>query len=182
MRRAGEGWLMFVTALVLVAGAGMAVLPSSEEPEKYSVTFLGGSLFVSDAGSSHGGFEMTVEYSILMSPAVGDTIYTGGTVLMELRCEIGLGDPIDEHLLDMRIGFDPSADEITLQKAKTRFVLPHFGNDSVWDGRYDGHYIASWGGDAPPGELRGEITPRFFGLPDHYYVEMRLRLIVTPVL
>jgi hypothetical protein len=160
----------------------MAVLPSSDEPEKYSVTFLGGSLFVSDAGSSHGGFEMTVEYSIIMSPAVGDTMYTGGVVSLEFRHQIGLDDPIDEHLLEMRMTYEPSADAITLQKAKTRLVMPHFEDDSIWDGKYDGHYIASWGGDAPPEEIRGEITPRFFGLPDHYYVEMRLRLIVTPVL
>jgi len=38
----------------------------------------------------------------------------------------------------------------------------------------DGYYIASWGGDAPNEEIRGAISPEVFGLPDHYYVELRL--------
>lgn len=173
---------MFVTALVLVAGAGIAVLSSSDEPANYSVDFVSGSLFVSDAGSSHGGFEMTVEYAILMSPAEGDKMRSGDRVILEFRLQTGQGDPIGEHVLEMRLTYDTSADEITLEKAKTRLVLPHFDTDAVWGGRYDGHYIASWGGDAPEEELRGDISPRFFGLPDHYYVEMRLKLVVTPVL
>jgi len=176
--------------LVLLATFGLAISPTSEQPTRHSIVFKSGSMFISDAGSSHGGFEMTVEYSVDISPAMGTVIYTGNRVVLRFEREIGLGDPIYQHELGMKtdggsstvtIDYDPSADEVTLQMAKTLLRFEYVERDDVWDRRYDGHYIASWGGYAPPEEMRGSITPVFFGLPEHYYVEMRLELVITPI-
>ena len=172
---------MFVTAVVLLSSAGLAVSPSSEEPARHSVTFVSGSMFISDAGTSHGGFEMNVEYSVEISSTSGRVIYTGDSVIVDIRHLLGLGDPVDPHIFEMKISYDPSEDEVILEKAKTRLRFAYVEHDEIWAGAYDGQYIASWGGYAPPEEIRGFITPVFFGLPDHYYIEMRLDLIVTPV-
>ncbi len=181
MWKAGEGWLGFVTAVVFMASLGIALAPDSEEPKRHSITFIGGSMFISDAGSSHGGFEMTVEYSLRISPTRGDVIYTGSMVMLEIEYEIGLGDPIESHELEMRMDYNPFTDEVTLQMTKTRLRFVYVEQDVVWNHQYDDHYIASWGGDAPQEEIRGNINPVFFGLPAHYYVEMRLDLVITPV-
>ncbi|MBN1677971.1 MAG: hypothetical protein JW880_05475 [Candidatus Thermoplasmatota archaeon] len=182
MWKAGEGWLGFVTAVVLLASLGIALAPESEEPRRYSITFIEGSMFISDAGSSHGGFEMTVEYSLNISPTRGDVIYAGDTVLLEIKYEIGLGDPIESHELEMRMDYDPFTDEVILQMTKTRLRFAYVEQDLVWGRQYDDYYIASWGGDAPQEEIKGNIGPVFFGLPSHYYVEMRLDVVITPVL
>lgn len=181
MWRAGEGWLIFVTAVVLLATTGLAVSPSSEEPFRYSISFISGSMFVSDAGTSHGGFEMNVEYTLELSPTSGDIIYTGSRVVLEIKHRMGLGDPVYPHSLEMKISYDTSEDAVILEKAKTRLRFVYVEQDDIWGHRYDDHYIASWGGYAPAEEIRGFVTPVFFELPDHYYVEMRFELVITPV-
>lgn len=182
MWKASESWLWFVTLLVFLAGVGIALTPEDEEPSEHSITFIGGSMFVSDAGSSHGGFEMNVEYSLNISPTKGNVMYSGSIVKLEIVHEIGLGDPIESHELEMKMTYDPFTDEIILQKTKTRIEFVYVEQDLVWNGQYDDHYIASWGGYAPQDEIRGSIRPSFFGLPAHFYVEMRLDVIITPLL
>ncbi len=173
---------MLVTALVFLAGMGIALSPSQSEPGRHSITFLGGSMFISDAGSSHGGFEMVVEYTLQLLPTEGAVIYTGSEAILVIKHEMGLGDPIESHELEMRVDYVLGIDEVILQKAKTRLRFVYVEQDLVWNRSYDGHYISSWGGYAPPEEKRGSISPTFFGLPNHYYVEMRLKLVITPVL
>ena len=51
-------------------------------------------------------------------------------------------------------------------------------SDEIWNHQFDNHYIASWGGFAPENEIKGVISPLIFpGLPDFWYVELRIPVI-----
>ncbi|MEM2906065.1 MAG: hypothetical protein QW057_02550 [Candidatus Bathyarchaeia archaeon] len=127
-----------------------------------------GSMFISDAGRSHGGFEYTASYNASM------TIRGSGGKL-ELTLAVGLGDALRKHVYDVS-GFTMDAQRISCSVDGRRLSLVWVENDTVWDHQYDRYYVASWGGDAPPEEVRGEISPQAFpGLGEGYYVELRLR-------
>ncbi len=181
MWKPGEGWLVAVLVMVLLIAAGISVSSNGSEPMDYRLDYVDGSMFISDAGATHGGFEFTASYKVRLSPVLGTPVYTGDEVYVRLELEVGLGDPLSVHELLMRVIYAPESDEIHLTIAKTRFQLVHVLEDTVWDHEFDGYYIASWGGSAPPEEIRGNIGPRAFGLPDHYYVELRLDMTVLVI-
>ena len=178
MWKPGEGWLVAVLAMVLLVAAGISVSSNKSEPIDFRLDYSDGSMFISDAGASHGGFEFTASYKVRLSPVLGTPIYSGDEVHVRFELEAGLGDPLSVHELLMRVIYVPESDEIHLTIAKTRFQLVHVLEDTVWDHEFDGYYIASWGGFAPPEEILGDIGPKAFGLPDHYYVELRLDMTV----
>ncbi len=125
-------------------------------------------MFISDAGRSHGGFEYTASYDASMT-------VRGNTGKLELKLKIGLGDALEKHTYDVT-DFTMNIQRISCLVDGRRVVLVWVENDTVWDHEYDRHYIASWGGDAPPEEIKGQISPQIFpGLAEHYYVELRLR-------
>ncbi len=130
--------------------------------------FLYGSLFVSDAGQSHGGFEYNAEWTATLS-------LHGEEGVLKLDLNIGLGDALQKHeykVSDVQI----VAEQISMKVEGVPLILVWVENDKVWNGQYDSYYIASWGGYAPPEEMRGTISPKIFeGLAEHYYVELRLR-------
>lgn len=125
-------------------------------------------MFISDAGRSHGGFEYTAGYDASMT-------VRGKTGKLELRLAIGLGDALEKHAYGIT-GFAMNGQRITCVIDGQPLVLVWVEEDTVWDHEFDNYYIASWGGDAPPEEIRGQIsTWTFPGLTDRYYVELRLR-------
>ncbi len=181
MWKPGEGWLVAALAAVLAVTAGISFSSEDAGRTVYRLDFNSGSMFISDAGESHGGFEFTADYKVTLAPSHGVVMYSGDEVTMELVLRIGLGDPLSAHEVDVRITYDPASDRICMTMVKTTFQLVHVFEDTVWDHEFDGHYIASWGGYAPEEEIRGLIGPTAFGLPDHYYIELRLDIVVVPV-
>jgi hypothetical protein len=155
-------------ALAVTAIAVLVVGVLTLQNYRASTVVLGGSLFVSDAGRSHGGFEYNAERDATLT-----VDGTSGTLKLVLN--IGLGDALTKH--------EYSITEFKMEPNKTRMridgqplTLVWVENDTIWSHTYDGYYTASWGGDAPPEEIRGNISPQIFpGLADHYYVELRLK-------
>ncbi len=128
---------------------------------------LAGSLFISDAGQSHGGFEYTASYNVSLNVKDGR-----GT--MTALLDVGLGDTLTKH--DYAVtDFQMTSGAIRMNVDGQAVVLPWTSDDTVWNGAYANHYIASWGSTAPAEEIRGTISPSIFlGVPSTYYVELRV--------
>ena len=157
--------LFAVTAIAAIIVVAAVFLLQAFRP---SPVGLHGSLFVSDAGQSHGGFEYNAEWNATLT--VEDS--TGN---LKFVLDVGLGDALTKH--EYRItDFIKESGKIRMRIDGQALVLVWIDNDAVWNRMYDNYYIASWGSDAPPEEMRGTISPKIFpGLADHYYVELRLR-------
>ena len=169
--------ILAILALGLVALATVAFALLSPPPfghrEKPETRTFAGSMFVSDAGQSHGGFEYNAEWA-------ADLIVVGDTGMLRLTLKTGLGDALTKHeytvtefkkddltLAWRLISFDMNGNTVKL------LLVP---NDTVWDGQFSNYYIASWGAHAPDAEIRGLIRPTYFeGLADFWYVELRLK-------
>jgi len=157
--------LFALIAVVTAASLTAAFLYMEFNPSNVT---LSGSLFVSDAGRSHGGFEYNAEWDAKLT--VEGTTGTLGLVL-----HAGLGDPLEQH--EYRVeSFSMDSSTVNMIIEGHPLVLVWVEDDVVWDHAYDRHYIASWGSDAPREEIRGVIMPTIFpGLVETYYVELRLR-------
>jgi len=145
---------------------GFLLLPPSHK-QPAETYHLEGSMFVSDAGRSHGGFEYNALYKAELDIDHGNGV-------LRLVLESGLGDTLDkrEYLVS---NFKMTTERISMKIEGAEVVLEWVKSDLVWDHQYDNHYIAAWGGDAPAEEIRGVISPEIFpGLASHYYVELRL--------
>ena len=179
-KEAGLGLLSAVILLVSLSTVMMALRVDKETSlgEEIGVVFGEGSLHINDAGRSHGGFEYAAEYKVEVSQACNGTVRTGHIAALAFTLEAGLGDALEVHELQLKLSFDELRDEITLSSGNTTITLVKVEVDRIWNHEWDGYYIASWGGDAPDGEIRGEISPEVFGLPDHYYVELRLEAAI----
>ena len=152
-----------VTAIAVLV-VGVLILQNY----RASTVVLRGSLFVSDAGRSHGGFEYNAEWNATLT--VDDT-----SGILKLALNIGLGDALTKHEYSIA-EFKMEPNRISMRIDGQPLTLVWVENDTIWSHTYDGYYIASWGGDAPPEEMRGTISPKIFpGLVDHYYVELRLK-------
>ncbi|MGQ9680238.1 MAG: hypothetical protein ACUVV4_05680 [Candidatus Bathyarchaeia archaeon] len=157
-------WLTILSiAALIIIGVAYAITVCLQ-PE----LLLSGSLFVSDAGRSHGGFEYNAEWNATLN-------IRGSSGVLELVHNIGLGDALTKHRYDVT-EFKMDDEKITMKIERETVTLILVENDEVWDHAFDDFYIASWGGDAPLEEIRGVIKPLMFqGLSEHYYVELRLR-------
>ncbi len=150
-------------AAILIVGVYAVIAPRSPSAE----VGLEGSLFVSDAGQSHGGFEYTASYNASVH-------VSNGHGLMNLTLFIGLGDTLTKHEFGIT-DFQMTSGGVSMKIDGQEVQMPWTANDTVWNHSFDDHYIASWGSDAPASELRGTISPLIFpGLPGTYYVELRL--------
>lgn len=157
----------FAALAVMAAVIAAALIYGYLMPSGSSATNMQGSLFVSDAGQSHGGFEYTASYNVTLQ--VKD-----GSGVMRVNLTVGLGDTLTKHEYTIS-NFQVTKDKVTMKVDGQTVELPWTSNDAVWNHIYDNSYIASWGSDAPPQEMRGTIEPQVFpGVPDTYYVELRL--------
>lgn len=177
---AGLGLLSAVVLLVILSAimTGLRVGEETGSGEGMAIVFGDGSLHINDAGRSHGGFEYAAEYRVEVSQACNGTVRVGHIAALVLTLEVGLGDALQVHELQLRLSYDEARDEIILSSGGTTITLIRVEEDTVWNHEWDGYYIASWGGDAPDDELRGEISPVVFGIPSHYYVELRLEATI----
>lgn len=127
---------------------------------------LEGSFYTNDSGSAKGGFEWAGEYkaSIEIVDGVG-TLY--------LQQISGLGDPLSEHSLNVEdFKMDDSKIEMKINGFKA--ILLWTEKDRIWDGKYNFHYIGN--NSEVISERIGSLNPASFpGLPEHYYVELRLK-------
>ncbi len=129
---------------------------------------LSGSLFVSDAGKSHGGFEYNAEWNATLD-------VSGSSGTLKLVLNVGLGDALNKHEFIVT-DFTRDSTRISMKLDGHPVTLVWVEKDVIWDGKYDKYYIASRGNDSPLEEIRGSISPKDFpGLIDSYYVELRLR-------
>jgi hypothetical protein len=177
MQKAKLGLLIGVTVVVAVALVLSVVLQSpSTVIDTWSVDFSDGSMFISDAGASHGGFEFTATYWANISGFSRESIIAGDEIVLSLQLRVGLGDPLEKHEYLLRLGYDHLQDTVWIRNSSTNISLIRVDNDTIWNHEFDGYYITSRGGYAPSDEIRGNISPTIFGLPDHYYVELRLKL------
>ena len=169
--------ILVILALGLVALATVAFALLSPPPfghrEKPETRTFAGSMFVSDAGQSHGGFEYNAEWTANLT-VVGDT------GMLTLTLKTGLGDALTKHeyaVTEFKKD-DPTLSwrliSFSLNGNPVKLVL--IGDDTIWNGQFSNYYIASWGAEAPGEEIRGLIKPTYFeGLPDFWYVELRLK-------
>lgn len=182
-RMVRELLLSFVAVVVAIAFT-MALLlwPNQEAGEAYVLMLRDGSMLISDAGTAIGGFEYVGSYNVSIVSDDSPYVKSGEKVKLRFALEIGLGDPISDagkSELSVTAGYGPD-DNVSFKGGDFAIVLHHFENDTVWDHEWDGYYIASWGGYAPEEELRGVISPEMFGLPEHYYVELRMDFEILP--
>ncbi|MGQ9587397.1 MAG: hypothetical protein ACUVT7_03320 [Thermoplasmata archaeon] len=177
-KRADVGLLAIVTTIVLAVAFATAIQPQGStgpgESRRYLIDFGAGSMHINDAGRSHGGFEYAAEYDVTVYYGDDGPVPVGGTVNIVFSLSVGLGDVLRVHSLQLSVAYLERADTIVLYDGGSMIRLVKVEEDLIWDHRWDGYYIASWGGDAPENEIRGQISPAVFGLPDHYYVELRL--------
>jgi len=174
---ANLGLLYAVIVLVLIYALATALSSSPRRDSAiypYQVTFGDGSLYVNDAASSHGGFEYAAEYGVSVEQACNGTVIEGHIAGLVFTLKTGLGDALRVHELDLQLTYDDEDNQIVLVGHEITIRLVKVEQDRVWNHAWDGYYIASFGSSAPVGEIMGEISPQVFGLPDQYYVELRL--------
>jgi len=180
---AGLGLLCAVIMLVFLSALAINLDPdgnSDSSSYELTVVFGTGSLHINDAGRSHGGFEYAAEYSVEVSQGCNGTVRTNHIAVLDFTLQIGLGDALSVHELRLKMLYDGDSNEVTLTNESATIVLEKVAQDLIWNHVWDGYYVASWGGDAPEEEVRGQISPEIFGLPSHYYVELRLWATVVP--
>jgi len=155
---------LFLVVAAMLATAGLLYCLN---PGSGSIS-MSGSFLASDAGQSHGGFEYVAVWNVSL-------IVYGNSGRLTLSLSSGLGDALTRHEYFVS-SFYANQTHTTMSIDGIPVVLVWTADDAVWNHRYDNYYIASWGGSAPPDEIRGAISPAIFpGLVGHYYVELRLK-------
>jgi hypothetical protein len=171
-------WLgVMIAALVIVTVAAAALYLETALGANASQTTtatnttpmtMAGSMFVSDAGKSHGGFEYTASWNASLQ-------VSGSAGTLTFALNVGLGDALTKHQFAVT-DFTRNSTDVSMKIDGQSVTLVWVNNDQIWNGTYGHFYIASWGGYAPPNEIRGSISPTdFSGLTSFWYVELRLR-------
>lgn len=152
---------------LLVAGTAVGIYAASRPAPASSNASMTGSMFVSDAGRSHGGFEYTASWNATLD-------LSGATGTLNLLLKVGLGDALSVHQFAIA-GFTRNSTNVSMRIDGRPVTLVWIENDPVWNGTFDRYYVGSWGSDAPQNELRGAISPSVFpGLNSAWYIELRL--------
>ena len=81
-----------VAALLTVAAAAAAFYIESRPGGAPSQTTMAGSMFVSDAGKSHGGFEYTATWNASLQAS-------GSTGNLTFVLQVGLGDALTKYII-----------------------------------------------------------------------------------
>jgi len=156
--------------VVLVCGIGLTYffLFGLPQPVSHEERVFQGFLYASDAGEAKGGFEYTATWNATMKIEDSE-----GVLNFELK--IGLGDALEKHVYRVT-DFQMSEEELSMKLEGQPVEMMWVEEDEIWNGEFNEYYIASWGGYAPPEEIRGTISADLFkGFAQHYYVELRLK-------
>lgn len=162
--------IIIITVIILASGASVWLfyeLPEREEEEcPCSVSrVFEGSFYVNHAGEPTSDLPCYAEFNVTLvvqnSSGLIEFTRTGGALNVTLTT-------VPLHCLCQ------SSEELTFTIV-TGLKLVWDSEDTVWNGEYKDHYIASYGFAAPQAE-RGSIWEgNFPGLHSHYYVELRLK-------
>lgn len=128
-----------------------------------------GTLYVNDAGESHGGFEESFSWLawLRFSEGKGELIFAieeGALGRKPVRTRYQLTEfSHTDNFIKFKIDGRP-VEMIWIE------------NDDIWNGEFDKHYIAAWGSNSDPKEIKGVIRSDYFaGINKEWYVELRLR-------
>ena len=160
--------VVYAILIVAVLFSGVLILMQVIAPISPLREYTG-SLFVSDAGQSHGGFEYTASWNATMK-------VVGTTGTLNLALNVGLGDALNQHSFNVTYIKVNSPYNISFMLGQYPVTMVNVTHDEIWNGTYDNYYAASWGGYAPSSEIIGNISPAVFpGLVSFWYVELRLK-------
>ncbi len=174
------GMLAFTTALMFSAAVVTAVAEEPNGDSSWSVArSVEGSMFISDAGTAQGGFDFTATYTVSLTGTdpLCEWVFDDRPAFLSLSLEVGLDDPLSIHGFMCVVHLSTDHATLVLDGTSVDITLVYVSSDAVWDGEFNGRYIASWGGYASEEEIRGGISPVQFGLPEHYYIELRLSML-----
>jgi hypothetical protein len=110
-----------------------------------------GSMFASDAGRSHGGFEYTATWNATLD-------VSGSTGTLKLLLNLGLGDALTQHQFAVS-EFAKNSNNISMKIDGRPVSLVWMENDRIWNGTYNRYYVASWGVTRLRAKLE-ETSPR----------------------
>jgi hypothetical protein len=158
-------WLLVLSVgAIIISLAFIGVAYVALSPAQGGTMF--GTLFVNEGGYSNATASVTASYNVTLTARNG-----GGSILLTF---LSGSDLIQEHLVSIS-NYTITINEISMNMNGHAVVIPWEDNDTVWAGQYNSNYIASWGPSAPAYELRGQVSPSVFGLPQSNYVEFRFQ-------
>ncbi|MFQ6107552.1 MAG: hypothetical protein ACE5QF_08230 [Thermoplasmata archaeon] len=161
--------LIAIVLIILITGAWVWLFV--EPPEKCTCSapdYFEGTLFVNEAGSPKGDSNYTAEYSAQL-------YITDSHGFIAFAQISGDSDKLTQHVFNVSCACIDDG-SLSFGFEDYEITLDWVGVDTIWDGNYSNYYIASRGSLAEPNEVRGSIFAfQFPGLPDPYYVELRLR-------
>jgi hypothetical protein len=158
-------WLLVLSVgAIIISLAFIGVAYVALSPAQGGTMF--GTLFVNEGGYSNATASATASYNVTLTARNG-----GGSILFTF---LSGTDLIQEHLISIS-NYTITVNEISMSVGGHAVVLPWEDNDTVWAGQYNSNYIASWGPSAPAYELRGQVSPSAFGIPQNNYVEFRFQ-------
>jgi len=139
-------------------------------PQSDLVVFEG-SMYASDAGISHGGFEWTASYNTHWSIS-----RKSSNGVLNITLDEGLGSLFPNGVNSIEISlvdffFNGSAISFWIQN--NQVILNFVEYDTIWDGTYNSQYIAIQSLNSS--EICGSINPLLVpGFIEWFYVELRL--------
>jgi len=129
-------------------------------------TELSGSAYVSDSGNSRDNFTFFSVYQL-------ELVLRGDEGVLALNFVNGTRDVISEKAFRVS-SFQVGERYMEFRIRREHVRLDFVENDSIWNHRYDGQYIASISTDKD--ERKGRIYPWIFpGVKPGWYLEVRIK-------
>ncbi len=162
-RQVSGKWLLamsvgaIIVSVVFVGFAFKALAPASNGT-------MFGSFFVNEGGYANATSGASGSYNLTLTANSGS-----GTILFTF---LSGNDVVQNHVVTFT-NYTIDSNKISMVIGGHTVILPWEDNDTIWNHQYDNNYIASSGPNAPPAEMRGQISASVFGLPSNDYVEFR---------
>ncbi|MFX1424707.1 MAG: hypothetical protein ACFFB2_20490 [Promethearchaeota archaeon] len=161
----GVSLIMLVILVPLLIQLILQTTPQSE------FIVFEGSMFSSDAGISHGGFEWTASYTARWS--ISKKFFNG---ILNLTLDKGLGSHFNNGVNSVEIpitDFFFNGSAISFINQDFQVILDFVEYDTIWGGTYNNQYIAIQSLNSS--EICGSIDPLMVpGFIEWFYIELRL--------
>jgi hypothetical protein len=158
-----------LTVLVIVGFSVIQQTLLTNPPSEFVV--FEGSMFASDAGISHGGFEWTASYSVRWSIS-----RESSNGILNITLDEGLGSHFSGGATSVEIptiDFFFNGSAISFLSQNFHVILDFVEYDTIWDGSYNDQYIAIQSLNSS--EICGSIDPLMVpGFIEWFYIELRL--------